>query len=399
MKFKKTFLYFFSLLFIFVFISTFVISNSAGATAQSMGPNEIATQAFRAYKKVSPNIEVPTVIDVPLNFEQFSTPLFAVFDETTFTYEPNLYRERVFTFSKPYSVKAAGSLGNGGAIIDNNYQTFIEFPVSELGNDEATIQMDFNESQVSSSLQISLDQNVALPTHIEVKALVGSTLRTVVSKTRLLETRVVFPKTTSSSWSVTFWYSQPLRITEMQINDDSFKRTTDRGLRFLAQPNHTYQIYFDPDRHVNIPTEEPGNLIENAGVLSLEGSARIANSSYSQSNMDGDMVPDILDNCVNISNPGQEDIDQNGRGDACDDFDKDGLVNSSDNCPEFPNRTQLDTDGDKIGDICDDFENRVTERLPWLPWVGIVMAGIVILGLFILAFKYKPEDNSPETHN
>jgi hypothetical protein len=56
---------------------------------------------------------------------------------------------------------------------------------------------------------------------------------------------------------------------------------------------------------------------------------------------DGDGVPDVVDNCPETSNPGQDDVDLDGVGDACD------------NCPNDFNPGQEDNDGDGPGDACD----------------------------------------------
>jgi hypothetical protein len=71
---------------------------------------------------------------------------------------------------------------------------------------------------------------------------------------------------------------------------------------------------------------------------------------------DGDEFADALDNCPADPNPGQEDTDSNGVGDACNDSqdgDGDEWADLLDNCPMDANPTQQDLDGDGFGDACD----------------------------------------------
>ena len=78
-------------------------------------------------------------------------------------------------------------------------------------------------------------------------------------------------------------------------------------------------------------------------------------SPPSSSDPDADLVFAPNDNCPEVANSDQSDIDGDTIGDACDeDRDGDNVLNDSDNCPDLQNAEQTDSDRDGLGDACDD---------------------------------------------
>lgn len=386
--------------FFIFFVALFVIFGGIKASAAT---NEdiinSRTSAYRKYADIStPKIVTPTVLEIPISNDlSFERNSFSVFDETNKKFQPSIFLKKTTEASVSIFINSYGNVTLGlNKLTDSSDATYIDIPIVNDGLNTVQITILSDEAITSDTLSIILDNYVALPKTISIKTENGDVLRTILAETPMYSQVVHFPSATSKKWIVNLAYGQPLRITEIKLIDKNQYQKDTNSLRFLAQPDHNYRVFMDPDRTVAISLAEAGNLYDNLGVLDGILLSIKDNPSYVIADTDADGIPDIRDNCVYIPNKDQEDLNSNGRGDVCDDFDKDGVINSKDNCEDIPNYNQQDTDGDDIGDACDGVESRMTEKYKWLPWLGIGTAGFVVAGLFVIAvvsMVKKKEDN------
>ncbi|MDD5041609.1 MAG: thrombospondin type 3 repeat-containing protein [Candidatus Peribacteraceae bacterium] len=374
-----------------------LIATAVRVQAQNapLTPEQVIS-AYRNYKDVgSLRISVPTVVEVPFNTEAMERTDFAVWNQTTSAFEPSSFREETVRALSVTSSTAQANIPLKN-MVDANDDTFAEFPLPENTQGQVRLVLSSSVPVASSSLTLLLDDHVAQPLTAEVRAIVEGKESIILANSKMTSCcTLFFPRTISQTWTVTFTYGQMLRITELRLNQENASPSF-RSLRFLAQPSQTYRIYFNPDRKVSAKVGEAGNLASAKDVMSIATDGSKPNPAYRIADSDGDGMPDVQDNCVAIANPDQQDLNSNGRGDVCDDFDQDGIINSKDNCENLPNRDQKDTDGDGIGDVCDTQESRVTERLPWLPWVGMGGAAIVLVTLFVITLR--SSKSSPPSH-
>ncbi len=355
----------------------------------------IEREAFRYVIEVPElSITVPTVVEVPVQHTAIQNHT-AVAEEESGNIVTALYK----TNRENAEIAMVANVHGNTApyLTDEKIETVEQFPFSEDTQNVVSVEFSTpNKTPIKSDqLFVTLAPNVALPKSIAIHAMLGTEKSIVVAEKRLEDTQIRFPETTADTFVVRFELAQPLRIAEMRFVQKGEVAKTG-AVRFLAQPNTRYTLYLDPDRFFGSITTGGVSLGSDEGVLKIQ--ARMENNSvYVPLDSDKDGVPDTLDNCVSVSNRSQHDIDKNGRGDVCDDYDRDGVINSKDNCPDTPNRAQTDTDGDGVGNECDARENRLTERSPWIPWVGMGIAGLVLIVLMGMSVRMKPHEESVPT--
>lgn len=363
---------------------------------------KVDVSAFRYEMAVpTPDVLVPTVVEMDVTGSSFRTKQ-AVVQTSRGVFEPVYYK--IYRANPAIPLKIMATVSSKAMAVsdvttrltDRESKSTADYQYIEGETNTVTFTISSRSGKpiTSSAIQIQLAPNVVLPKYVTVSAIVENagiaTEEILVARTLMQGTTVRYPETVAQTFIVTYEYIQPLRVTELVLEQKTETLQSD-AVRFLAKPGESYTVYIDPDRSFGTLSTGGVSLTSDTGVVKIGTGQLEENKLFRPADTDGDGVYDIDDNCVKVFNPDQEDLDGNGQGDVCDDFDRDGIITTEDNCPLDPNSNQRDTDGDGTGDACDFEEDRLTERSPWIPWVGMGIAGAVLVGLLLMSTGMKPK--------
>ena len=194
------------------FVLTAFLVLAGEAQAIPVAPDSSVFQsAYRQYAEIDPlPIQVPTVVEISLGNISLERYDFGIYDNSTKKFEPYYFaRETVVN----ESLVRAESNANGSSLrmVDGDVRTHSEFLLPENGPGRAEISLIAGKPITSSSLTLLLDNNVALPTAVEVKVLLRDSFQTVVASKKMNGTTLPFPKTTSNFWMISFTRAQAVR--------------------------------------------------------------------------------------------------------------------------------------------------------------------------------------------
>jgi Thrombospondin type 3 repeat len=276
-----------------------------------------------------------------------------------------------------------------GFIVDAINTTYTEFDLDKDGG-KASFEYKFGKVANLENISFLLSKGVADPEMIEVLGENNGEKFTILSKSKFINGEN-FPPVKVDKITINLFHTQVLRVSEVAITTGfGFDKTeAQNNYYFLANPQSQYKAYIAPGR---IPTSwetldnNLGYEIKEVTIGSFQN-----NIPFTKKDTDKDGVLDLEDNCINVENKDQSDLDKNSKGDKCEDRDLDGVLDYKDNCPMSPNPSQIDTDKDGIGDECDIDDSRLFQEFfqknNWALPVIIGFASILVVGFFASRLK------------
>jgi len=341
------------------------------------------------------DIIIPTVIKMPLIYPQNNYDQYLILEAGSNEFQPYQIEEQTNNVS--FTVVTDKGTADNRNLYDNNLNTFVDYEIG-LDNIETSVTWTFEyENPITTNeFFYKLDSNTRVPVFITIEKIENDKNTIVLYKENISSNNIRFPNVTSSKWRVSMLFEQPMRILELGFTPVTNNSNYNYYLLFLARPNQIYTIYSSPNTYINMPTKESGNLLQATELKVIDPPTIQNNKTVVQPDNDNDGVLNDIDNCISISNPTQQDLNNNNIGDACEDFDNDSILNSLDNCPDHPNKYQEDTDGDGVGDHCDEEESRLTEKIKWLPWLGLIVGFGIVISLIVTTVKTPIDSNNLE---
>ncbi|XLQ20123.1 MAG: thrombospondin type 3 repeat-containing protein [Candidatus Moraniibacteriota bacterium] len=418
---------------VIIFILSIIIIFPGLVSAERLLMEKISLDQKGEFKSIAKieknNFAVPTMIDVPLTFDEGSRNYVIVTDSMGVILPSTIINK---TKQVDINFRASDSFGSFDAnnMIDGKNDSFTEFPFVEnrgeykvidtdivtrssvdggneimyseeryeggeksdgdIGQNEVVIDIMSDRIFNADSLRFNFDKNIERPTRIRIVSVKKDGSEQILLPEKFFGSdNVNFPEANTDHYRITLQYIKPLRINEIIFHEKGTPKTTENFVRFIAQPKMSYDIYYNSDNYVKTnPIESPDfSTNENTNIVSAE--LIDTNPLYKKADTDKDGIVDGVDNCVGVANVDQIDKDNNGKGDACEDFDHDGIINNKDNCPTVANKLQRDEDVDGIGDKCDGKESRFMEKYPWIPYVTLAIVFVIVAGLIIKTLKIK----------
>jgi hypothetical protein len=375
------------------------------------------------------NFLVPTMIDVPLKFNG-NAKKFAIVTDSTGVIIPSTILNKLQKTKISFTASDSFESANANNMIDGNTNTFTEMPFvdgggkyeivdtdmivrnSASGGDEVMYSQenyagskesdgDVNQNKViidvksnkifkSDSVKFAFGKNIKQPTRIKIVSVrEDGTEQILLPEKFFTGKNINFPEISTKHYRITLHYIKPLRISEITFNQKEIPTTIQSFVRFIAQPQMSYDIYCNATNFVKTEAIELPNFNIDKSVEIIQPDSEKSNPLYKKADADNDGVLDGADNCPITANTNQEDIDKNGKGDACEDFDHDGIINADDNCPSVANHNQADEDLDGIGDKCDGVESRVMEKYKRIKKNVLNLVFVIVAGLIAKTLKEK----------
>jgi len=241
-------------------------------------------------------------------------------------------------------------------------------------------------TEIYNGLRVVLSDGVFRPKKISVNADYGDGEFVNFINNLDYQNQLSFASITPARLEVIFESPHYLSLNEVELLTPSQDKSY--GLVFFAKEGSTYQLFSNPESgQKRMYASERLPLRTNVDTPQFDLPTMTQNKNYNP-DLDGDGLVDTIDLCPSVSDSTNADVDNDGRGDVCQDPDQDNLMSHKDNCPFVYNRDQSDIDADGIGDVCDDSDERFSENMhEWVLNGVFLLVALLLLGLVAWSVK------------